>query len=89
MDKRGAGQLISVLQITVFLGLIVAAILFSGAGDKFGRKPTALAGAIGVTVAGILCGFTTKFWQLVLLRGLVGVFMGIALPPSVAFTGKN
>ena len=76
------------LQINVFIGLGLASLLFSGAGDRFGRKPVALAGAIGVTIAGLLCGLSTKYWHLAVLRGLVGVFMGIGMGPAIALTGK-
>ena len=73
----------------MFVGMMLASILFSGAGDKFGRKPVSLIAAIGVTSAGLLCGFVTSFWQLAVLRGLVGVFMGIGMAPCVALTGKR
>jgi MFS family permease len=68
---------------------MISSFLFSGAGDKFGRKPIALAGSVGVTLVGLLCAATNKFWQLVFLRSLVGVFMGIAMGPSTAFNGKQ
>ena len=68
--------------------MALASIIFSGAGDRFGRKPVALAGAIGVTIAGLLCGLATKYWHLAVLRGLVGVFMGIGMGPAIALTGK-
>ncbi|XP_063679061.1 putative transporter SVOPL [Bolinopsis microptera] len=79
---------VTALQINVFIGLALASLLFSGAGDKFGRKPVALAGAIGVTIAGLLCGLATKYWHLAVLRGLVGVFMGIGMGPSIALTAE-
>ena len=58
----------------MLLGLALASLLFSGAGDRFGRKPVALAGAVGVTIAGLSSALATQFWQLAALRGLVGVF---------------
>ena len=67
--------------------MALASIIFSGAGDRFGRKPVALAGAIGATLAGLLCGFATKYWHLAVLLGLLGVFIGISIGPSLAFTG--
>ena len=73
----------------MLLGLALASLLFSGAGDRFGRKPVALAGAVGVTIAGLSSALATQFWQLAALRGLVGVFMGIGIGPCVAITGKN
>ena len=73
--------------MNVFVGMMLASIFLSGAGDKFGRKPVGLVAAIGVTSVGLLCGLVTSFWQLAVLRGLVGVFMGIGIPPCVALTG--
>ena len=74
-------------QVTVFFGLTLASLLFSGSGDKWGRKPVALTGAAGVTVSFLLCGFVKCYWELVVLQGLVGVFLGVAMGPSVALTG--
>ncbi|XP_063679060.1 putative transporter svop-1 [Bolinopsis microptera] len=79
---------VTALQITVFIGMALASLLFSGAGDKFGRKPVALAGAIGVTIAGLLCGLATKYWHLAVLRGLVGVFIGVSIGPGLALTAE-
>ena len=73
----------------MLLGLALALLLFSGAGDRFSRKPVALAGAVGVTIAGLSSALATQFWQLAALRGLVGVFMGIGIGPCVAITCKN
>ena len=76
------------MQISVFIGLMLSAFILSGTGDMLGRKPMAVVGAVGVTISGILSGLAGKYWHLAVLRGLVGVFMGVAFAPCVAYTGK-
>ena len=48
----------------------------------------AVVGAVGVTISGILSGLAGKYWHLAVLRGLVGVFMGVGYAPCVAYTGE-
>ena len=68
---------------------MLTSLISSGAGDRHGRKPIALTGAIGVAIAGVLSGLATQYWHLALLRGLLGGFMGIGIGPCVALTGKH
>ena len=69
------------------VGLMISSFASSTMGDKFGRRPMALMGAIGTTVAGIASGFATSFWQLVLLRVILGISIGIGMPSAAALSG--
>jgi EmrB/QacA subfamily drug resistance transporter len=46
-------------------------------GDLFGRKPVLLAGIIGFVAASALCGQAQDMTQLILFRGLQGLFGGV------------
>jgi len=46
-------------------------------GDLFGRKPFLLAGMIGFVVMSALCGLAQDMTQLIVARGLQGVFGGV------------
>lgn len=46
-------------------------------GDLFGRKPFLIAGMLGFTGASALCGVSQDMLQLVLFRGIQGIFGGM------------
>ena len=46
-------------------------------GDMFGRKPFLLVGMTGFVLASVLCGLSQDMTQLVLFRGIQGVFGGV------------
>src|SRR6266481_6381978 len=46
-------------------------------GDMFGRKPFMLAGMVGFIAASALCGLSQNMIELVLFRGLQGIFGGV------------
>ncbi len=46
-------------------------------GDLFGRKPFLLAGMVGFVLASALCGLSQNMAQLVLFRGIQGLFGGV------------
>jgi EmrB/QacA subfamily drug resistance transporter len=48
-------------------------------GDLFGRKPLLLAGMIGFVLASALCGQAQNMLELVLFRGVQGIFAGVLL----------
>ncbi|TMD30810.1 MAG: MFS transporter [Chloroflexi bacterium] len=53
-------------------------------GDMFGRKPFLLAGMIGFVAASALCGTSQNMVELVLFRGLQGVFGGVLFASTFA-----
>jgi EmrB/QacA subfamily drug resistance transporter len=46
-------------------------------GDLFGRKPFLLAGMIGFVVASAFCGLSQNMTQLIVFRGIQGIFGGV------------
>src|SRR6202521_4161364 len=46
-------------------------------GDLFGRKPFLLAGMIGFVAASSLCGLSQDMTQLIVFRGIQGIFGGV------------
>ncbi|HEX2646440.1 MAG TPA: MDR family MFS transporter, partial [Candidatus Dormibacteraeota bacterium] len=53
-------------------------------GDMFGRKPFLLVGMIGFIGASALCGASQNMSELVLFRGLQGVFAGVLFASTFA-----
>src|SRR5438445_6364420 len=53
-------------------------------GDMFGRKPFLIAGMIGFVGASALCGTSQNMVELVLFRGLQGVFGGVLFASTFA-----
>ena len=69
------------------VGMMMSSLFSSNMGDKYGRRPMALISTVGTSVVGLASGFTTNFWQLLLLRGILGVFIGVATPSAAALAG--
>jgi EmrB/QacA subfamily drug resistance transporter len=53
-------------------------------GDMFGRKPFLIAGMAGFVAASALCGLSQNMVELVLFRGLQGVFGGVLFASTFA-----
>ena len=53
-------------------------------GDMFGRKPFLIAGMIGFVAGSALCGTSQNMAELVLFRGLQGVFGGVLFASTFA-----
>jgi EmrB/QacA subfamily drug resistance transporter len=53
-------------------------------GDMFGRKPFLIAGMLGFIAASALCGLSQNMFELVLFRGLQGVFGGVLFASTFA-----
>lgn len=65
-----AGSVESVAAFTICIGVFYAARL----SDTYGRKPVTLFGVFGACMACMACGAARKYWQLLVLRSLVGFF---------------
>jgi EmrB/QacA subfamily drug resistance transporter len=71
--------------ITAYLVTSTALVPVAGKlGDMFGRKPFLIAGMIGFVAASALCGMSQNMFQLVLLRGVQGVFGGVLFASTFA-----
>ena len=79
---------LSLLQMSTNFTMMCFYGLTSPLGDKFGRRPMALIGAVGVTITGILCAFTKAYWQFLVLRLVMGVFFGLGTPPAIVLSGE-
>ena len=79
---------LTVLQISTTLASVCSSLLTSTLGDRFGRRPLALIGAIGVIITGVLCAFTQAYWQFLTLRLVMGLFFGMGTPPAVVLSGE-
>lgn len=79
---------LTVLQMSTNFAMMCSSGLTSPLGDKFGRRPVALIGAIGATVTGVLCAFTQAYWQFLTLRLVMGLFFGMGTPPAVVLSGE-
>jgi EmrB/QacA subfamily drug resistance transporter len=53
-------------------------------GDMFGRKPFLIAGMVGFVGASALCGLSQNMVELVLFRGIQGVFGGVLFASTFA-----
>ena len=78
----------TVLQMSTHFAMMCSSLLTSPFGDKFGRRPVALIGAIGVTITGVLCAFIQAYWQFLTLRLVMGLFFGMGTPPAVVLSGE-
>lgn len=76
---------LSGLHLYAWVGIsyaVVSAVLIPIAGklgDMFGRKPFLLAGLVGFMIASFLCGAAGTMMQLVIYRGLHGLFAGVLM----------
>jgi EmrB/QacA subfamily drug resistance transporter len=53
-------------------------------GDMFGRKPFMLAGMVGFIAASAVCGLSQNMIELVLFRGIQGIFGGVLFASTFA-----
>lgn len=65
---------------------MATSFLRSGASDKWGRRPEAIC---GTAVVGVLSGFAAQFWQLLVLRTMLGCFLGLAMGAAATITGQE
>ena len=79
---------LSLLQMSANIGMMCSSGVTSPLGDRYGRRPMALIGAVGVTITGILCAFTKEYWQFLVLRLSMGVFFGLGITPATVLSGE-
>ncbi|MHB8612600.1 MAG: MDR family MFS transporter [Candidatus Dormibacteraceae bacterium] len=53
-------------------------------GDMFGRKPFMLAGMVGFVAASAICGLSQNMLELVVFRGIQGIFGGVLFASTFA-----
>ncbi len=70
------------------LMLFVFSPIWGALADRFGRKPVLLRAYVGAMITMTLQGFAQNVWQLVLLRGLQGMFVG-TIPAATALVAAG
>ena len=71
-----------------YLGLGIFQIPGGVLAAKFGPKKTAVYGTVIASLAAFLCAFSTEFFQIILLRFLVGLGMALFFAPGVTLIAK-
>jgi MFS family permease len=71
-----------------YMGLGIFQIPGGVLAAKIGPKKTAIYGTVISSVAALLCAFCTAFYQIILLRFLVGFGMALFFPPGVTLIAK-
>ena len=71
-----------------YMGLGIFQIPGGVLAAKIGPKKTAIYGTVIASVAALLCAFCTAFYQIILLRFLVGFGMALFFPPGVTLIAK-
>jgi EmrB/QacA subfamily drug resistance transporter len=67
--------------VLCFAGLLLPA---GAVGDRFGRKGTLQCGLVIFIVAATLGAFSTAIWQLILVRGVMGVGAALVMPGTLS-----
>jgi DHA1 family bicyclomycin/chloramphenicol resistance-like MFS transporter len=81
------GSPISLLNLNLilfFLFYAIGLLLWGPLSDRYGRRPTLVAGMTAFVIFSILCGLSTNVYQLIAFRALQGVFGGVAVAVSIA-----
>lgn len=68
--------------------LFVFSPIWGSLADRYGRKPLLLRAYLGATLTITLQGLVQNVWQLVLLRGLQGIFVG-TIPAATALIASS
>jgi MFS family permease len=59
-----------------FLAESLTVLIWAIASDKFGRRPILIFGPLGLAIATLCFGLSTKYFELVLFRSVQGIFNG-------------
>lgn len=70
------------------LGGLIGAILFGGAGDRFGRKPTLLLAVLLFSIGSLVTPFAMSIPSLIAVRFITGLGLGGALPSFISLTSE-
>ena len=69
------------------LAAMVAGVVASSTVDRFDRKAVLLTGFAGFVLATVYCGLAPDYWNLLIARGLAGLFGGISGSTVMAIIG--
>lgn len=70
------------------VGLAIGTLVLGTAGDRYGRRRTAICSFALAGIASVACAITTNIIQLSLLRLIVGIGLGGVIPNLIALTAE-
>lgn len=79
---------LSCLNISTYITQSVVSLITAPLGDRFGRRPLALTGSTGMLLFGMLCASVRSYWELLILRIVIGVFCGVGTSPAYVLSGE-
>jgi MFS transporter, AAHS family, 4-hydroxybenzoate transporter len=69
-------------------GIMVGAVAFGYAGDRFGRKNTLIAGILFFGILSLAVAFSSSIPQLIVLRFLAGIGLGAVYPLTIVLNAE-
>lgn len=82
----GNGFHLGLLVSTYGVMQLIFAPVWGSLSDKYGRKPLLLLGMIGLCIAMLIFGFSTKLWMLYVAQVVSGALTCAMFPVSMAYT---
>lgn len=70
------------------VGMMIGATLLSSLGDRWGRKRAVIVGVVGFGVCALLTAWSHSTTELVFLRLLTGIGIGLAIPNTVGLCAE-
>ncbi|WP_064743155.1 MFS transporter [Pseudonocardia spinosispora] len=71
-----------------FIGAAFGLVVFGDLSDRFGRRVIFIINLVCFVFTSIAAAFATNFWQLMVVRFLIGVAVGMDIPTSHAFLAE-
>ncbi|TCO59894.1 MFS transporter [Actinocrispum wychmicini] len=79
---------VGVVSAAAFVGTAVGLLVFGDLSDRFGRRVIFMINLVFFVVASIGAAFAGGFWQLVVVRFVLGLAVGMDIPTSHAFLAE-
>lgn len=76
------------LTAAAFAGMAIGAFFFGSVADRLGRRPMFIVDLLLFVVAAVLSGLTQNVGQLIALRFVIGIAIGIDMPTSTAILAE-
>lgn len=81
-------QEVGLLGAAAFLGAMVGLLVFGDLSDRLGRRAIFVVNLVFFVVFSIASAFVATSWQLLLMRFLVGIGVGMDIPTSTAYLAE-
>lgn len=79
---------VGVVSASAFIGTAMGLLVFGDLSDRFGRRVIFMINLVFFVVASIGAAFAGSFWQLVVVRFVLGLAVGMDIPTSHAFLAE-